>query len=329
MNFHEHILDIEQILIPISDQMVRVEELIIKNLETEIPLLKELGQYILKSGGKRIRPALLIFSAALFGCIDEKINQAANVIEYIHTATLLHDDVVDHAETRRSKESARSIWGNEASVLVGDYLFTLSFKYLASFQNIKVIETLSSATTMMARGEILQLVRSFESITLEEYLNIVKHKTASLMGAAMKIGGIMGGANSDEQNSLYECGECLGIAFQMVDDTLDFSTKHKIGKDTGTDLKERKITLPLSHLIENANSEELKIVMTILDEIKITDKHVTIVKDLIHKNGSLEFTLAKAEEYIQKAIGYLERLPDNVYRKSIEHLAAFLVYRNM
>ena len=251
------ILPLHEILNPINSDLDRVEKLIMENLETDIPLLTQVGQYILQSGGKRVRPALLLFAAKTVGSLNENAYLAANVIEYIHTATLLHDDVVDNADLRRSKKSARSIWGNEASVLVGDYLFTVSFKYISAFKNHDIVEVLSIATTQIARGEILQLTRDNTETTEAEYMEIIFHKTASLIAAAMEIGAIIGGANEAQRLAIYECGKNIGIAFQLIDDGLDYDVgNEKLGKSTGVDLKERKITLPLSHLLKHAKTTD-------------------------------------------------------------------------
>jgi octaprenyl-diphosphate synthase len=300
-----------------------------KNLETDIPLLTEVGQYILGSGGKRIRPALLLFATGLIGNIHKNACQAANIIEYIHTATLLHDDVVDNAALRRSKRTARTIWGNEASVLVGDYLFTVSFRYLAEFKSLRMVEELSKATTLMARGEILQLTKNNESATEEDYLEIIYHKTASLMGAAMAMGVISNDGTPAEQKALYECGRDIGMAFQLIDDALDYKLDNqKLGKQQGADLKERKITLPLSHLLQNASSQDRERVIEILDEEEILDQHVTLVGELLQAYNSLEYTKNRAKEYVDKAKLSIQHFPDNQYKKGITELADFIVFRN-
>jgi len=324
----QKILTLQDILKPVEKSLAIVEDLVMKNLETDIPLLTEVGQYILKSGGKRIRPAMLLLASGAFGEISEHACQAANVVEYIHTATLLHDDVVDNANLRRSKKSARSIWGNEASVLVGDYLFTVSFKFLATFQNLRVIEAMSRATTMMARGEILQLTRSYETATLKDYLEIVDHKTSSLMGAAMEIGAILGGAEESTQHSFYECGRHIGTCFQLIDDALDYEIDNTgLGKQAGTDLKERKITLPLSHLLGEASDQDRTNIIDILDEDIITDQHFSKVCQMIQKYGSLEYTIQQAGKFAEKAKKCLFDIPDNSCKQSIFQLIDFLVLR--
>lgn len=320
--------NLQNILAPAENNLKSVEALLMKNLEAEIPLLTEIGHYIIQSGGKRLRPALSLLAAGAFGLDDERACLAASVIEYIHTASLLHDDVVDHAEMRRSKKTARTVWGNEASVLVGDYLFTISFKYLAELKSMGVIEIMAKATSMMARGEILQLIRSYETASEEEYLEIVIHKTACLIGGGMCIGAILGDGTPEQVDALYNCGLSIGIAYQMVDDTLDYSLERgKIGKPMGIDLKERKITLPLSHLLEKASLEDKTIVLDILDADEINDDNVLTVTKLMHKYQSLEYAKSEARKYVEKAKKGLNVIPDNKYKKSIIQIADYIVER--
>ncbi|MDX2470353.1 MAG: polyprenyl synthetase family protein [SAR324 cluster bacterium] len=320
---------LKEILEPIQSHLITVEDLVMKNLETDIPLLTEVGQYILKAGGKRVRPALLLFSCGALSEISQDAYLAANIVEYIHTATLLHDDVVDNADLRRSKQSARSIWGNEASVLVGDYLFTVSFKSLATLKKMDLVHALSRCTTMMARGEILQLVRDNEDASEEEYLEIIHHKTASLMGVAMEMGAIIGGGDAAQVKALYEVGHAIGMAFQLVDDALDYQLENAaLGKEQGTDLKERKITLPLSHLLQSANEKEKSQILDILDADEITEMDIALVAKMMDEKGSVAYTLSRAQDYIDNAEVALKTLPQNEYSKGIFELANFVISRN-
>jgi len=317
------------ILKPIESELARVEELVMHNLETEIPLLTEVGQYILKAGGKRVRPAMLLFAAGSFGKISDDCCQAANIVEYIHTATLLHDDVVDNADLRRSKKSARSIWGNEASVLVGDYLFTVSFKYLAQMGQMPLVDAMSRTTTLMARGEILQLTRTNDTATEADYLEIVYHKTATLMGAAMQMGAILAGADETVSDRYYDVGKDVGMAFQIIDDALDYRLDNAgLGKEQGTDLKERKITMPLSRLLEVASEEDQEQVLDVLDEDKITDQHVELIVGLMQKYDVVDYCLGRAADYIKTAKEGISMMPQNVYTQSMVQLADFVVARS-
>ncbi len=328
MNNQPTIVPLDQILSPISDHLKAVEALLLKNMETEIPLLSEVGKYILKSGGKRIRPAMLLLATGLVGKITEGAYVAANIIEYLHTATLLHDDVVDNADLRRSQKSARTIWGNEASVLVGDYLFGYAFYYLGTLKNMRLIEILSNTSTLMARGEIKQLTRNNQITTEAEYLDIIYYKTASLMEAAMQIGCILGGGDETEQEASLQCGKNIGMAFQLVDDALDYDLSNKnLGKEQGVDLKERKITLPLSHLIETASPAEKAEIEEIMSAAEITDTHVERICQLIALHRSGEYTLEQAQKYVIKAKKVLEPIADNEFKTSIKQLAEFIVFR--
>ncbi len=322
-------LTYQNILQPIEKPLKIVEDILLKKLKTEIRLLTEVSQYILKAGGKRFRPALLLLAAGSMGDIDSKACITAAVIEYIHTATLLHDDVVDNADFRRSKKAARSIWGNEASVLVGDYLFTISFQFLAEFEDMNLITELSHATTQMAKGEIIQLERDNEDTSEEEYLQIIHYKTASLIGTAMKLGGMITEAGVDQQKALYECGINIGMAFQMIDDALDYDIENvNTGKDRGTDLKERKITLPLSHLLQNASTNDRKSVMNILNEEMITDAHVKKVCSLMGQYNSINYVLERAKTFSEKAKTSIASFPDTDYKNGICNLADFVISRN-
>jgi len=328
MNKSPTVVPLDQILSPISSDLKKVEELLLKNMETEIPLLSEVGQYILKSGGKRVRPALLLLATGAVGSITDGACVAANIIEYLHTATLLHDDVVDNADLRRSQKSARTIWGNEASVLVGDYLFGYAFYHLASLNNLNLINILSKTSTLMARGEIKQLTRNNQLTTEADYLDIIYYKTASLMEAAMQIGCILGGGDDSEQEAMRLCGLNIGMAFQLVDDALDYDISNKdTGKQQGVDLKERKITLPLSHLIETASPEDATEIKKILAAPEITDEHVKRVSQLISVYKSDSYTRKQAQSYAAQAKKAIEKIPDSAYKTSIEQLSDFIVSR--
>jgi len=323
------IVPLEEILSPISDDLKKVEQLLLQNMKTEIPLLSEVGRYILKSGGKRIRPALLILAAGAVGSVTESAHIAANVIEYLHTATLLHDDVVDNADLRRSQKSARTIWGNEASVLVGDYLFGFAFQNLAALQSLRLIDILSNTSTLMARGEIRQLTRNNQITSEADYLDIIYYKTASLMEAAMQIGCILGGGSTSDEEAMRVCGRNIGMAFQLVDDALDYDIRNlELGKQAGVDLKERKITMPLSRLMDIATSSEADEVRRILSGFEITDDHVRRVSGLIGHYETDAYTRNQAAMYAERAKETLRPITISRYRTSIEQLADFIVFRN-
>ncbi|MDH5752724.1 MAG: polyprenyl synthetase family protein [Deltaproteobacteria bacterium] len=313
----------------IKDDLTQVEQHILSHLNTEIPLLNEVGQYILEAGGKRLRPALMLFSSRMFDQPDERIYTAASALEYLHTATLLHDDVVDEADTRRAKKAARMIWGNQASVLVGDYLLATAFRNLTLLKNQEVLETVSEVTSMMAKGEILQLIRRFDSATEQDYMDIIINKTACLFAAASKIGAVYHGASDEHARALYEYGMAMGIAFQIVDDALDYAeNRDKVGKPLGIDLKERKVTLPLSRLLQVADEPEKRRLGEILKKEEITDADVLEVMGMMKTHEVIAYTLAEARRHTERGKAHLDALPDRPVKTTLKRLADFVVDRD-
>ena len=313
----------------IKEDLAKVEHHILAQLNTEIPLLNELSRYILESGGKRLRPALLLFAAHMFGTPDVGTYTAASSLEYLHTATLLHDDVVDEADTRRAKKAARMLWGNQASVLVGDYLLATSFRNLTSLRNLEILDTVSEVTSMMAKGELLQLIRTYDSATESDYMAIIINKTACLFAAAAKIGALYHGAPPQAAQALYNYGMDVGIAFQIVDDALDYSEhRDKVGKPLGIDLKERKVTLPLSRLIQVARPAEHKALKHILSKAVIEDPDVLEVMAMMRQHEVIPYTLQEARRFTTQSKQYLTQLPDLPERSTLGQLADFVVARD-
>lgn len=320
---------INELLADIQDDLSQVEAHIMANFSTEIPLLNEVAQYILESGGKRLRPAILVISSKMFNPGGDRIYKAAAAIEYLHTATLLHDDVVDDADLRRARKAARKIWGNQASVLVGDYLLATAFRSLTLLGEISVLETISATTSLMAKGEILQLVRQYETATEQEYLDIVIHKTACLFAAAAKIGAVFGGADETQQEALYQYGNDIGIAFQIIDDALDYvEDRERVGKPLGIDLKERKVTLPLSRLLKIASDGQKRTLRDILKKEAIDDEDVHQVVAMMQEHDVFAYTLAEARKFAQSGKASLAALPDLPQRTTLGELADFVVDRD-
>ncbi len=323
-------MEIQQLLDSIKPDLAQVESEILTHLNTEIPLLNEVGQYILASGGKRLRPSVAIFSARIFGDSDSRVHKAAAALEYLHTATLLHDDVVDQADMRRARKAARILWGNSASVLVGDYLLATAFRSLTLLGNPKVLDVISHATTLMAKGEILQLIRKFDTATESDYLAIIIHKTACLFAAAAQIGGALAGAGPAEQEALYNYGNDLGIAFQVVDDALDYvEDRSKVGKPLGIDLKERKVTLPLSRLLQVASGPQRSHVVAMLNQPNIEDGDVLEVVALMREHQVLPYTVGEARRYVERAKDHLAGHPALAQSVPLRVLADFVVERDL
>lgn len=321
-------MQFEPLISDVKDDLKQVEKAILSHLDTEIPLLNDVAKHILNSGGKRLRPAVLILSAKMFRGMGEHVYQAAAALEFLHTATLLHDDVVDDSDLRRQRKTARVIYGNPASVLVGDYLLAVAFRSLTLLENLAVLDTISHATSLMAKGEILQLIRRFDTASESDYLAIISHKTASLFAAATKIGACFGGADSEAQEKLYQYGHHVGVAFQIVDDALDYvEERDKVGKPLGTDLKERKVTLPLSRLLAVVNKAAHDDLMTRLRKDEIDPSDVSHVVALMREHEVLPYTLREARRYAAQAKACLTGLPNFPEREKLSQLADFVVDR--
>ncbi|HET6464397.1 MAG TPA: polyprenyl synthetase family protein [Nitrospiria bacterium] len=310
--------------------LLKVEAQIQKNLSSEVPLINQVAQYILNSGGKRIRPLLMILSSKLCSAPGEDHILLAAVVEFIHTATLLHDDVIDEGNLRRGKKTARTLWGNHASILVGDYLYATAVAHGLSLNNQEVNFGLQRACSQMIEGEMVQHVHNSDLAILEsDYLRIIQHKTASLIAAACQLGGIVSGASPEQKECLYQFGQNLGIAFQVADDTLDYIAQtQRLGKTLGADLREGKVTLPLIHLLRNCSDEEKKRVTHTFRANDASEKRFDEILDLMHRHGSIEYAFSMAREYIQKSTGFLESFGPSVHKAAMEVVADYVVSRD-
>lgn len=313
----------------IEKDLKKLERSIDKLITTKIHVIKEIVNYIIKSGGKRVRPILVILSSRLCGYKGEKHIPYAAIIEFIHTATLLHDDVVDNAKTRRGFSTVNTVWGNEPSVLVGDFLYSKSFELMAREGNDTILQVISSATTALSEGEILEIVKTADiGTTEEEYLQIIGNKTAVLFAAACEIGAILGGCAQQKRREMSKFGYNLGMAFQLMDDILDYTSfDNVLGKRVGTDLQEGKITLPLIHVLRSADNEEKSYLEKIIGKPRITAKDFARVRKIIEKHGGIGYTLATAENYTKSAIGHLKIFPDSKYKESLLGLTNYMLSR--
>ncbi len=305
-----------------------VDKLIIDELRSDVILINEIGRYIVGNGGKRLRPMLLLLAAKALGDVSQNHLILAAVIEFIHTATLLHDDVVDESDLRRGKESANAVWGNAASVLVGDYLYSSAFEMMVRTNNMRVMGLLSKTTTAIAEGEVLQLLNCNNPETTEaKYLEVIARKTAILFSAATQLAAIISGSDADIETALAQYGQHLGIAFQLIDDALDYkASSAELGKNLGDDLAEGKPTLPLIYAIQNGTPEEATI---IIDAIKTGNRDVfNAVYAVVQRTQAITYTEQRADEEAQKAIDALAILPESDYKNALILLAKFAVQRN-
>jgi octaprenyl-diphosphate synthase len=313
----------------VEDDLQRVEAEFKKNLSSDVTLISKIGEHLLGSGGKRFRPMILILSSKLCGYEGDRHIPLANIIEYIHTASLLHDDVVDDAELRRGNVSANALWGSEASVLVGDFLFSKSFSLMVRDGDIRILQAISDASTQLAEGEIQELIKTSDlSLSEEDYVSIIHRKTAALISATCRIGAILGGVGPEKETSMATFGLNLGIAFQLVDDTLDYVSHEKeFGKTIGIDLKDGKVTLPLIHTIKRCTREERTKLEEAFFSDSITHREFGLVAGLIDKYGGTDFTIARAKDFVEKAKHELVDFNPSDAKTAILALADYVIER--
>ncbi|WP_375228907.1 polyprenyl synthetase family protein [Roseobacter sp. S98] len=314
----------------LAADMERVNILIRTRMASEhAPRIPEVTAHLVDAGGKRLRPMLTLAAAHLCGYEGPfHINLAATV-EFIHTATLLHDDVVDESGQRRGRPTANLLWDNKSSVLVGDYLFSRSFQLMVETGSLRVLDILSNASATIAEGEVLQLTASQDLATTEEiYLQVVRGKTAALFSAATEVGGVIADAPEAHVRALYSYGDALGIAFQIVDDLLDFQgDTGATGKNVGDDFRERKLTLPLIKAVAHADAEERSFWLRTIEKGRQEDGDLETALSLLHKHGCLEDTAQEARMWANKARVALEPLPDHDIRTMLSDLADYVVER--
>ncbi len=306
-----------------SDEMSAVDTLIHDRLQSRVALINQLSHYIINSGGKRMRPMLVLLSAKAMGYQDHAHIPLAAIIEFIHTATLLHDDVVDASELRRGRETANSVWGNEASVLVGDFLYSRAFEMMVEVGNDRVMEIMAHATNTIAEGEVLQLINSHEAATTEEsYIEVIQFKTAKLFEAATQLGAVICKQPPETERAMASYGMHLGTAFQLTDDVLDYSADPvDTGKNIGDDLAEGKPTLPLIHAMRAGTEAQASVIRRAIESggLETIDEVVAAIES----TGALAYTARSAISESQKAIDALNDIPDSPYREAMVSLARF------
>lgn len=322
-------MNLEQITALAAHDMNDVNGVILAQLNSDFVLINQIGNYIIGGGGKRIRPMIAVLAARALAYEGDKHVTFAALIEFIHTATLLHDDVVDESDMRRGKETANAAFGNAASVLVGDFIYTRAFQMMTSLGSLRVLALMSEAVNVIAEGEVLQLMNCNDpDITEESYMRVIYSKTARLFEAAAQASGILAGATDEQEKALQEYGRYLGTAFQLIDDLLDYSADGKtLGKNTGDDLNEGKPTLPLLHAMRNGNSEQCAMIRKAIEEGN--GRHLLEpVLAAMQQCGSLEYTRQRAEQEADKAISALQALPPTPFREALEGLAHIAVQRD-
>jgi octaprenyl-diphosphate synthase len=326
-SFPGNIVSFDSIKQLLASDMSAVDEVIRSRLHSEVVLVNQVGEYIINGGGKRLRPALVVLSAGAFGYDGSYHHVLAAVVEFIHTATLLHDDVVDESELRRGRATASAMFGNAASVLVGDFLYSRAFQMMVEVDSMRVMQTLADATNVIAEGEVLQLLNCHDAdVDAENYLHVIHCKTAKLFEAAMRLGAILGGADSALERAAATYGMHLGTAFQLVDDVLDYSgDEHETGKNLGDDLAEGKPTLPLIYAMQHGNEKQSAIVRQAIENGDITK--FSEVLGIIRETGALEYTRQEAQRESALACAALSILPNTKHKESLLQLADFAATR--
>jgi len=319
--------DIELIRSLAGDEMAAVDREIERQLQSDVVLIRQLGAYLIHSGGKRLRPLLLLLAAKGFGYEGDKHVKLAAIIEFIHTATLLHDDVVDASELRRGQSTANAVFGNEASVLVGDFLYSRAFEMMVDVDQMLVMDVLAKTTNTIAEGEVLQLLNCNDPDTSEErYLTVIRNKTAKLFEAATRLAAMISGQDETMQQHLANYGMHLGIAFQLIDDALDYSADSgTLGKNIGDDLAEGKPTLPLIHCMQTGTPEQAEIIRNAI--ISGSVDQMELVRSAIESTDSITYTARRAEEQARLAMQSVENMPASPYRQALLDLALYSVHR--
>ncbi len=307
--------------------MRAVDAVIRARLDSEVVLIRTIGDYIVGAGGKRMRPAMVLLVAGALGYRGDNHHRLAAVVEFIHTATLLHDDVVDESDMRRGRETANAVFGNAASVLVGDYLYSRSFEMMVETDSMGAMAVLSAATTIIAEGEVLQLLNVHDpDVSLDRYLQVVRYKTAKLFEAAAQVGAIISGATPEQQTAAATYGRHIGTAFQLIDDVLDYSGDvQALGKNVGDDLREGKPTLPLIRVLETGTPEQRDLIR---GAIETGDADFEAVARAIHATDALDYTRQAARAEAELAREALAVFPDSVYRETLLKFCAFAVERD-
>lgn len=322
------VLNLPELLSPVADDMKAVDAVIRARLDSEVVLIRTIGDYIVSGGGKRMRPALLLMIAKALG-YDQggKDHLLAAVVEFIHTATLLHDDVVDESDMRRGRSTANAVFGNAASVLVGDYLYSRSFEMMVASDSMTVMSILSNATTVIAEGEVLQLLNVHDpDVSLDRYLQVVRYKTAKLFEAASQVGAVVAGVDASCQEQAAAYGRHIGTAFQLIDDVLDYSgDAEALGKNVGDDLREGKPTLPLIRVMEIGSPAQRKLIQ---DAIRTGEADFAAVAAAIHDTHALDYTREAARAEAELARQAIIDWPVSIYQENLLKFCSFAVDRN-
>jgi octaprenyl-diphosphate synthase len=313
---------------PMAAEMQAVDEVIRRRLKSEVALVDQIGHYIVGAGGKRIRPRLVLLFSGALGHAGANRHELAAIIEFIHTATLLHDDVVDESALRRGRPTANALFGNAASVLVGDFLYSRAFQMMVEVGRMRVLEVLSDATNVIAEGEVLQLMNMHDAdLAIEDYLRVIRYKTAKLFEASARLGAVIADAPRDIEDACADFGRALGTAFQLVDDLLDYEgDTHALGKNVGDDLREGKPTLPLLFAMAHGTPEESQLIRHAIEHGEV--ERLGEIVQIVRRTGAIDATRKAARQEAERARACLQMLPDSAFRQALLELCLRSVDRS-
>ncbi len=313
----------------LRDDLAAIEREFGRDTVSSVRVITDIGEYLRAGGGKRIRPALLLLSSKLFGNGQRGAVQLGAVVEIIHTATLVHDDIIDEAQTRRGRAAANTQWGNSKCVLAGDWLYMQAFKIAVQQRNFRVLDVFIDLTQMMVEGELLQMEKLGRMISLDEHFDLIYRKTACLFSTCMRLGAIIAGATPEQEERLASYGRSVGMAFQIVDDVLDLTASEDIlGKPVGSDLREGKVTMAVIHALERCTPEERKQIQTVLDERSFRTVSHREILDTLNRYGSLDAALARASEFAESSRQSICSFPDSEIKRALLWVPDFVVARD-
>jgi octaprenyl-diphosphate synthase len=312
----------------LREDLAAIEREFGRDTVSDVEAITEIGEYLRQGGGKRIRPALLLLAARLFDYQGRGAVRLGAVVEIIHTATLVHDDIIDEAETRRGRPAANTQWGNSKCVLAGDWLYMQAFKVAVQERNFRILDTLIELTQQMVEGELLQMEKLGKLISLDEHFNLIYRKTACLFSVSMRMGAILGGATAEQEENLAQYGRNLGMAFQIVDDALDFTASEAVlGKPVASDLREGKVTMAVIHALQRCSPAEYKLIETVVKERAFDSVRHSEILTVLNRHGSLEAAHARAMQYADLARNAICSFPDSEIKRALLWSSEFVVAR--
>jgi octaprenyl-diphosphate synthase len=313
----------------LRDDLVALENEFGRDTVSGVQAITEIGEYLRNGGGKRIRPALLLLSAKLLDYQGQGAVRLGAVVEIIHTATLVHDDIIDEAKTRRGRPAANTQWGNSKCVLAGDWLYMQAFKIAVQERNFRILDTLIELTQQMVEGELLQMEKLGKLITLDEHFDLIFRKTACLFSTSMRLGAVLAGATEGQEEKLAAYGRAVGLSFQIVDDVLDLTaTEEVLGKPVASDLREGKTTLAVIHAFDHGTARERQTIQRVLDDRSFEYVSREQIREILHRNGSVEYAMAAADRYAAQSRQALASLPDSDFKRALLWVPDFVVARD-